>query len=80
MPKLKLDVEALEVETFATTPAGGRRGTVQAHDGSDEVATPVGDTGCTEPCMSGESMCYIVSCGSSCEEAGCRAGYAIQFG
>jgi hypothetical protein len=29
MPKLKLDREALAVETFATTTAGGPRGTVR---------------------------------------------------
>ncbi|HEX8695539.1 MAG TPA: hypothetical protein VF746_24210 [Longimicrobium sp.] len=71
MPKLKLDLEALAVETFATTPAGGRRGTVRgaAYDGLAD--TPVEDTGCTAPCMSGDSLCKIESCGSTCIAASC---------
>ncbi len=79
MSKLRLDLEALAVETFATTAAGGRHGTVRgaAHDGFAD--TPAEDTGCTAPCMSGESMCWIVSCGSTCE-AGDRNGYIVPNG
>ncbi|HEU4456616.1 MAG TPA: hypothetical protein VFR81_26350 [Longimicrobium sp.] len=73
MSKLKLDLEALAVETFATTPADGRRGTVHgALAGTAD--TPAEDTGCTAPCMSGDSMCWIVSCGSTCEAGGRDVG------
>lgn len=33
MRKLKLNVEALEVQTFAVASADGERGTVMAHSG-----------------------------------------------
>ena len=37
-----------------------------------EAFAPFGDTGCTEPCMSGDSGCKIESCGSSCVAASCH--------
>ena len=83
MPKLKLDVEALEVETFATVAESGRRGTVRgaAYDVFAAVReTPGDDTGCTAPCMSGESLCEMVSCGSSCEEASCYIACDARLG
>ena len=40
MSKLRLDMEKLEVETFATEPVDGSRGTVRGHDGLlDAVAS-----------------------------------------
>jgi hypothetical protein len=63
MPRLKLNPGALRVQSF------------QVVDG-DPIAVPGGDTGCTEPCMSGDSMCYIVSCGSSCVET--EGGTAVE--
>jgi hypothetical protein len=74
MSKLKLDVEALTVETFATVAGDGRRGTVLGAGGFDAAReTPAEDTGCTAPCMSEESMCEIESCGSTCIPASCWA-------
>ncbi|HEU4456615.1 MAG TPA: pinensin family lanthipeptide [Longimicrobium sp.] len=76
MPRLKLKLEALAVESFATVAGNGRRGTVRgaAHDAFAGTGdTPVEDTGCTAPCLSGESGCKIISCGSTCEAGSCYA-------
>ena len=61
MAKLKLDLDALRVDSFGTTAAAGR-GTVAG--ASDPLPQ---DTGCTAPCMSGGSDCPITSCGSGCD-------------
>jgi hypothetical protein len=76
MPRLKLDVEALTVETFVTVAGNGGRGTVLGAGGVPFGAvrvTPAEDTGCTAPCLSGDSMCEIESCGSTCEAGSCYA-------
>jgi hypothetical protein len=80
MPKLKLNVEALTVETFATQSANGRRGTVVGAGALpfDVRDTPVGDTGCTAPCMSGDSLCEMESCGSTCEAGSCWSNCEVQ--
>ncbi|HEX6747064.1 MAG TPA: hypothetical protein VF092_07170 [Longimicrobium sp.] len=65
MRMLKLDVDALAVESFHTAAAAGARGTVRG--AQDRFV--VNDTGCTEPCLSEGSWCPIESCGSSCEPA-----------
>jgi hypothetical protein len=57
MRTLKLDVEALAVESFHTAPAADGRGTVHGAQDSE----------CTDPCLSEESWCPILSCGSSCD-------------
>ncbi|HEX8695538.1 MAG TPA: hypothetical protein VF746_24205 [Longimicrobium sp.] len=65
-PKLKLEIEALAVESFPTAPAADGRGTV--HGAQEGAFAGVGaDTGCTAPCLSEESWCPILSCGSSCD-------------
>lgn len=65
MRKLKLNPEALRVETFRTASAPAGRGTV--HGARAIVPGVGGDSGCTEPCMSNESECPILSCGSDCD-------------
>lgn len=65
-PKLKLEIEALAVESFHTAPAADGRGTVYgAQEGA--FAAFGADSECTDPCMSEESWCPILSCGSSCD-------------
>ena len=65
--KLKLDVETLAVETFATVGGKGSRGTVHGAElDLFVVAEDSPDTGCTAPCMSGASGCKLISCGSNC--------------
>lgn len=81
MPKMKLDVEALTVETFATEASKAPRGTVlgaRALTFDAATDTPVDDTGCTAPCMSGESLCEMESCGSTCEAGSCYAACAVH--
>jgi hypothetical protein len=61
MKKLKLDVEDLAVQSFATNDAGGERGTVRAHNS-------------WRVCWTGESHCYCTqpgtdwqTCENTCE-------------
>lgn len=71
MRKLKLDPETLRVESFGTVPTGAGAGTV--YGAQDRVFAGIGaaqDTGCTQPCLSEESVCPILSCGSSCDPDG----------
>lgn len=70
MAKLRLSVEDLRVDSFATDlRADSRAGTVQAHAASDPFRTCAGDTcnqgtcGATE---CGMSAC-IASCGETCK-------------
>ena len=52
--KLKLKIDDLRVETFATAVTNGERGTVQAHSGPPN-------------CYSGEWSCIPeASCGETC--------------
>ncbi|MFL5382739.1 MAG: pinensin family lanthipeptide [Longimicrobiaceae bacterium] len=52
--KLKLKIEELQVEAFATAATDGERGTVQAHSGPPN-------------CYSGEWSCIPeASCGETC--------------
>lgn len=70
MRKLTLDPEALRVESFQTAARPAGRGTVHGARAEIVPDVPVGrDSGCTEPCMSNESQCPILSCGSDCEPA-----------
>jgi hypothetical protein len=83
MPKLKLDLEALAVETFVADTRTSRRGTVLGA-GALELNTvrdtPANDTGCTAPCMSGQSLCEMESCGSTCEAGSCYAACDVHGG
>lgn len=72
MRKLTLDPETLRVESFLTAAASSARGTVRGAQqlGAITVADlPAGgrDSECTGPCMSNQSECPIMSCGSSCD-------------
>jgi hypothetical protein len=65
MPKLKLDLDTLRVESFESTPAAAERGTVAAHA---EITAPVersnADT-CDRSCGDGGS-CYVTWCWEVC--------------
>ena len=52
MKKLTLDLDALQVESFATQDADARRGTVRAHD----------DTVETENCTIDQYTCFLRTC------------------
>jgi hypothetical protein len=72
MRKLTLDPETLRVESFLTAATSSARGTVRGAQqaGVITVAEMPGvriGGGCTDETMSGESMCPILSCGSSCD-------------
>ena len=68
MRKLKLDPEALSVQSFAVDPARAERGTVRGHD----------TAGCT-PAGACETLftCYEYTCnGGSCDqEPSCHIAY-----
>lgn len=49
MVKLKLDVDTLCVQTFATSEVAGVRGTVQGNDGAVLVPSYIDKTFCTCP-------------------------------
>ena len=68
MRKLTLDPEALRVETFRTATAPAGRGTIHAARAviGGELLPAARDSECTEPCMSNQSECPIMSCGSDC--------------
>ena len=76
MRKLTLDPESLRVESFRTAVRPAGRGTVHGARADVVPIIPGADTGCTEPCMSNESQCPILSCGSDCDpgQAGVGAG------
>ena len=59
MRRMRLDPDALHVESF--------RGESIPIFGFGDPAPPANDTGCTDECMSGESLCPILSCGSDCD-------------
>ena len=78
MRKLTLDPESLCVESFLPSASAVGRGTVRgAQMGVATVPNlPIGvDTGCTAPCMSNQSECPILSCGSDCDPDG--AGFRV---
>ena len=68
--KLKLDLAGLRVVSFPVAGAAGGRGTVRGAADAFGAALPGaggGDSGCTDPCMSYQSQCPILSCGSGCD-------------
>lgn len=66
MRKLKLEIEDLTVQSFATDAARGPRGTAHAHDESLlDPGDGTGDAGDTEPGMN----CF--TCELSCGGRGC---------
>ena len=61
MTKQKLDIDHLQVESFATQPAGpGMRGTVEAHGQSEPYQCASGVWTCLETCD------VNATCGLSC--------------
>ncbi|HEX8244714.1 MAG TPA: hypothetical protein VF541_14505 [Longimicrobium sp.] len=64
--KLRLDLDSLRVESFATQGGGESRGTVRGHVSwlCPDTTTP-SDTDCTDcfqtdaPCPTGPSNCYV---------------------
>ena len=77
MRKLKLDPEALRVETFRTASAPAGRGTVHGARAALVPDIGGGDSACTEPCISNQSECPILSCGSDCDPQ--QPGTGIGF-
>ena len=80
MRKFKLDVEELTVESFATDPAIGGMGTVQAHaldpiDGDAEIITappppPPASWDCSQNPYTQCDSCYL-SCIDTCNQPTC---------
>ena len=62
MRMLKLEIDALAVESFHTAAAADARGTVHA---AQDGFVAFGAEECTVP--SDDSWCPILSCGSSCD-------------
>jgi len=57
MKKIRLDVDALRVETFETARAGADRGTVRAHDASGQS--------CPYECTRAEPTCNGPLCAAT---------------
>lgn len=74
MRKLTLNPESLRVESFLTAARPTGRGTVHGARAVVVPELPGGDSGCTDPCMSNESQCPILSCGSDCDPDGVGIG------
>jgi hypothetical protein len=64
MRKIVLDLDRLHVESFITDTRRGARGTV--HAAGAAAGDAPAPSGCTDPCMSEDSWCPILSCGSDC--------------
>lgn len=64
MKKLSLDLDALRVESFATAPAEGRRGTVAGHMNTfgPPCATAARGSTCAATCSSGDTVCHTDLC------------------
>jgi hypothetical protein len=71
MSKLKLDINALAVDSFTIPAARAGVGTIQGAQASLFSCPPAEPTKCTAPCMSGFSRCDMLSCGSTCALGGC---------
>lgn len=69
MKKLKLNLDDLKVESFATTPeAPDRAGTVHAYDDPTPTCIDTCGTGCTcDTC----TMCYTCATNCTCETVVC---------
>ena len=59
MAKIKLDIDALQIETFDTTETASERGTVLGHSNRDTI--------CQESCM---GTCYTHCWGGDCGSDG----------
>lgn len=55
MKKIRLNPDALRVETFETDAVAGAQGTVHAHEGASGVS-------CTYNCTQGELTCGVAGC------------------
>lgn len=81
MAKIKLDIDALQVDTFATAPAALERGTVQARSGEpgpgEVVFLPVTDwKTCQGSDCTARTLCHY-SCLGDC--AIVVDGYAVAI-
>jgi hypothetical protein len=75
MRKLKLQVDELQVESFATARPKDEDGTVRAHDDSTNLACPglTGEIGCTDWCANTQFTCLTCAgCGGTAVMS-CRA-------
>lgn len=57
MREIKLDLNDLEVESFATVAPVAGRGTVMAHDKTDALQTACCETYAPYPCVSADDGC-----------------------
>ena len=72
MEKIRLSVDELAVQSFATTQAAAeQRGTVHGHDDTDPVACPTADP-VWETCWA--------SCGGSCDCSGGTCDHSCGCG
>ena len=71
--KLKLKIEALQVETFATAGTRGERGTVQAHSGPPNcysgVWSCIPEASCGETCPLSCSPSCLATVGVCCPDS-----------
>jgi hypothetical protein len=67
MPKMKLDLDALQIESFDTSETDAERGTVRGHDASDRL------TVCQESCA---GTCYT-HCWGECGDGGTEHGPTV---
>jgi hypothetical protein len=65
MKKLKLDVEALAVDSFSTARGEGRNGTVQAHE--NPSIPPYATCGCTTGASYAAFFCPPPATNNTCE-------------
>jgi hypothetical protein len=69
MRKLKLDVEKLEVTSFAVEGQGGARGTVEGHLNQEAVSGPNTCEGLVDSCA-----LSCATCGGDCNSAASVCG------
>jgi len=74
MRKLKLDVDALRVETFETDRGMGRVGTVRGQMPFEMPATD--ESRCGDVCEGGGSGWYSVDANSGCNSCPCTLKYS----
>jgi hypothetical protein len=63
MRKMRLDLDGLQVESFATAATAGSRGTVRAHSGLSEYNSCLAT--CGDPCQTGGAS-HQITCGVDC--------------
>ncbi|HEY0020626.1 MAG TPA: hypothetical protein VGC13_30280 [Longimicrobium sp.] len=78
MRKLRLDVEAVQVESFTTQAAAAGRGTVEAQQGRETFGCPaptqdtcVGTCGCGGGTLDVTCASCDITCGATCWDPTC---------